>query len=374
MLFRSLTPVCYPPPEGKTLPDLLVEELRKDAAELGGKAPSPSPSQRDQRDGATAPGSCHSGKRIYRYVLYCVPTFGNPTGTTWDFETRRRIVETARKWDILVICDDVYDFLTWRTPTSPPPSPPPPRLVTLDRQLIQSLSPSPLLNTGNVISNCSFSKLLGPGLRCGWQETASPVLARQLARGGANHSGGAPSHFVSSIIHQLLRKPNLATFTTSPPRRPIEEIIEKIATVLGHRVQMITEAIRKHLPPQAEILTFSLPSQTATPPAGVPTGGGYFLWLALGPPHPHPDALNVREVVKLAAQGEHGKMNIVNVAPGDLFECPGAGNQIGAGDRWVRLAVSYCGGVEAVEGIRRLGVAVERWKRGERPTWGEHGR
>ena len=54
---------------------------------------------------------------------------------------------------MLLITDDVYDLLTYTSDAIPP------RLVTLDSPL------STEEGFGNTLSNCSFTKLLAPGLR-----------------------------------------------------------------------------------------------------------------------------------------------------------------------------------------------------------------
>lgn len=64
--------------------------------------------------------------------------------------------------------DDVYDFLQW--PSTPGTSPGPgvhlPRVVDVDR----FLDGGPKDEWGNVVSNGSFSKLIGAGVRTGWAE------------------------------------------------------------------------------------------------------------------------------------------------------------------------------------------------------------
>ncbi|KAF8473232.1 pyridoxal phosphate-dependent transferase [Kalaharituber pfeilii] len=338
-----LTPVPYPPPSGTTLPDLLLTHLKADA-------PTPSNPHVPLSSGLRPINRGKVQKRIYKYVLYCVPTYSNPTGTTWDFETRRRVVEIAREYDMLVVCDDVYDFLGWHgTPGVDP----------VDG----------LLDAGNVVSNCSFSKLLGPGLRCGWQESATPRLAQQLAEGGANHSGGSPSHYVSCLIYDLLRpRDEAGSGGKKRSARLINTIIDHVASVLGDRAEASVAAVTKYLPKGSEVATAPIPGGEGHP---LGQAGGYFLWVAIGPAAPSPDAVDVREVVKLAQKGEldadgKGCINKVTVAGGDIFECPGKGNALGVGERWVRIAVSYCDVEEGVEGLKRLGRAVERWKAGER--------
>ena len=83
---------------------------------------------------------------------------------------RQELVRLAREFDGLVVTDDVYDFLQW----SPDPNgslrdpnrATQPRLVDIDRYL----DGGPKDEWGNVVSNGSFSKLIGPGARTGWAE------------------------------------------------------------------------------------------------------------------------------------------------------------------------------------------------------------
>ncbi|EHK99138.1 hypothetical protein M7I_4970 [Glarea lozoyensis 74030] len=93
--------------------------------------------------------------KIYRHIIYCVPTFSNPSGKTMS-----------------LTCHDVYDSLLWSTTpsTSNPTKAVLPRLIDVDR----TLEPTPGKDSfGNAMSNGSFSKIAGPGVRTGWAE-ASP--------------------------------------------------------------------------------------------------------------------------------------------------------------------------------------------------------
>lgn len=88
---------------------------------------------------------------------------------------REQLVRLARKYDALVVTDDVYDHLFW--PDSPASSlildkALVPRLVDIDR----CLDGGPINDFGNAMSNGSFSKILGAGCRVGWAE-GTPKLA-----------------------------------------------------------------------------------------------------------------------------------------------------------------------------------------------------
>lgn len=114
--------------------------------------------------------------KLYRHVLYLVPTNSNPTGTSMSYSTRLSIVQLAREFDVLVIADDVYDFLRWPMEeklTYQDQELPPPRIVDIDGALEGAQE------FGNSVSNGSFSKIVAPGLRVGWVE-ATPAFTRIL--------------------------------------------------------------------------------------------------------------------------------------------------------------------------------------------------
>ncbi|KAK6354907.1 hypothetical protein TWF696_004038 [Orbilia brochopaga] len=262
-------------------------------------------------------------KSLYRYVLYCVPTYSNPTGTTLSLAARRQLVEIARKYDILLISDDVYDFLGYDG------AQPPPRLVTIDREMGVRDD-----EKGHTLSNCSFSKLIGPGTRCGWVESASPVLATQMGCSGANHSGGTPCHFTSTLIHSLFQP------QPGSNRRIIDGVIERIAAVYKARSCVMKDAIAESFPPGTEVQGGD---------------GGYFMWAVL------PEGYDVREI----AMDAHLKG--VKVGAGDGFEVPAKGdagrdNFKNWGSRHLRLSVSYLPEEEIRKGIQIFGEAAQAWK------------
>lgn len=74
-------------------------------------------------------------------------------------------MELARKHDALVLADDVYNVMSW-IPASDGSSSfasPPQRLYAYDDKTDADYK-------GNVVSNGTFSKFMGPGLRLGWWE------------------------------------------------------------------------------------------------------------------------------------------------------------------------------------------------------------
>lgn len=92
-----------------------------------------------------------------------------------SLDHREKLVRLARKYDALLVADDVYDFLQWSaTPGARLISPDHaylPRLVDIDRYL----DGGPVDEWGHAVSNGSFSKLIGPGARTGWAEGTEKV-------------------------------------------------------------------------------------------------------------------------------------------------------------------------------------------------------
>lgn len=100
---------------------------------------------------------------IFNSVLYCVPTHANPTGSVLSNEKREKLVQLGRKYNMLIICDDVYDILTFEGEI-------PKRLVAYDLESAGENS------NHVVVSNGSFSKLLAPGARAGWIEAGETII------------------------------------------------------------------------------------------------------------------------------------------------------------------------------------------------------
>lgn len=90
------------------------------------------------------------------------------------FRRRQQLVKLARKYDALIITDDVYDQLQWAATESSTDSSMEhavlPRIVDVDRDLDNGPERLGADGFGNAVSNGSFSKIAGPGCRSGWAE------------------------------------------------------------------------------------------------------------------------------------------------------------------------------------------------------------
>ena len=95
-------------------------------------------------------------------MVYLIPTFGNPSGATLSLARRKRVLELAVKYNILVVEDDPYCELYFGKP-------PPPSLLALSHTVPGSR---------DLLAHCgSFSKILSPGLRVGWMIAPPALLA-----------------------------------------------------------------------------------------------------------------------------------------------------------------------------------------------------
>jgi DNA-binding transcriptional MocR family regulator len=124
--------------------------------------------------------------KVYKHIIYCVPSFANPSSRTMSMRRRKELVKLARRYDALLVADDVYDFLQWpaehdseETVDSSPLVDASslrsqqeyfPRLIDIDRELDGGAEREGADGFGNACSNGSFSKIAGPGVRCGWLE------------------------------------------------------------------------------------------------------------------------------------------------------------------------------------------------------------
>jgi len=81
-------------------------------------------------------------------LIYTIPNFHNPSGTEMELERRRRLVELACKYRVLILEDDAYADLCYE-------GHPLPTLKSMDSQ-------------GYVIYLSTFSKTVYSGFRLGW--------------------------------------------------------------------------------------------------------------------------------------------------------------------------------------------------------------
>lgn len=260
-------------------------------------------------------------RKLYRHLIYCVPTSSNPSGKTMSLRRRQALVKLAQKHDALIISDDVYDFLQWpvgdATETKILP-----RLCDLDEPGDDGF--------GHTISNASFSKIAAPGVRTGWIE-AAPKLAAGLARTASTMSGGCPSQLCSAMLAELVEAGTLQKY-----------VQEELRPALKRRHALLSDAVSTYLGPLGVTARESCL-------AGHASYGGYFVWV---------DVSSVGFPAHVIADAAKSEDNIV-VGYGNMFAVKGD-EEAAVFDNHIRLCFAWLSEEDIVDGVKRLGVTMSR--------------
>jgi len=116
-------------------------------------------------------------------LLYTIPNFQNPSGRLMTQERRRAVLQLAEELDFLVIEDDPYG-----------------ELVYVDGADTTAMKANDA--NGRVLYLGSFSKVLAPGLRCGWMVAPAELLERlEIAKQAADLCSGMLDQ---SIVDELI--------------------------------------------------------------------------------------------------------------------------------------------------------------------------
>uniref|UniRef100_A0A7E4VR73 Aminotran_1_2 domain-containing protein n=1 Tax=Panagrellus redivivus TaxID=6233 RepID=A0A7E4VR73_PANRE len=190
-------------------------------------------------------------------VLYLVPHYQNPTGTELAPEKCAKIVELARKYAILVLCDDVYNILHYDDKVNR-------RLFAYDNARDADYG------TGHVVSNGTFSKLLSPGLRIGWVEMPAELKRKYWTQSWIMISGGSVNTYTAAIVTELLKSGQVSS------------LIHDIRGENRTKLEALITILNSELPSPCSLLHH-------------PTGG-YFAYVVL------PKKLNSSEVTKVLRQ------------------------------------------------------------------------
>ncbi|KAJ4148301.1 hypothetical protein LMH87_002778 [Akanthomyces muscarius] len=271
-------------------------------------------------------------RKLYRHLIYTVPTCSNPSGVTMSLERREGLIKLARMYDALIISDDVYDLLQWSTviPVTTRDRRPEmrlPRLCDIDRAL------GPCVDDphgfGHAVSNGSFSKIAGPSLRTGWAE-ASPAFITGIAHAASTRSGGAPSQLCAAMLADIIGTGQLQGF-----------VDETVRPALQRRHRLMMDAIHTHLSPLGvKVRASSL--------RGYDISGGYFVWLDVSSEFSTnfiADMLRYEEDIVIG----HGQMFAVH---GDDKSANFA--------KCIRLSFSWEAEEDIADGIKRIGQMLLR--------------
>jgi 2-aminoadipate transaminase len=198
-----------------------------------------------------------SGK--FPSILYTVPNFHNPTGSTLSEARRNEIIRLARQYDFMIVEDDVYRDLSFEGAVP--------------------ASFYALANGEQVLSIGSFSKTLAPGLRLGWLLGTEDAIQR-CVNCGTTQMGGGANPFVAQIVAEYCQSGHLQTH------------ILHLQSLYKTRRDVVLAALSQYMPPDVGW----------THPAG-----GFFIWLRL------PKDVFAQDVKRMALQAG------VSLAAGEGF-------------------------------------------------------
>jgi 2-aminoadipate transaminase len=153
-------------------------------------------------------------------LIFCGPTFQNPTGFTMPLAARQRLLELALRFQVPIVEDDVYGALRYRGRQIPP-------LKALD-------------STGLVIYLNSFSKVGFPGLRVGWLVASRPVIERLR---WAKQRADLHTNLIGQAVVQELGARGL-----------LDKWIRKTCKVYAHKQDVLRRAIERCFPPDVHVI------------------------------------------------------------------------------------------------------------------------
>jgi 2-aminoadipate transaminase len=166
-------------------------------------------------------------------MIYVIPNFQNPSGTTLSLERRLRLLELAEQWDAVILDDDPYGLL---------------RFQGVDVPGFLELSGG----APRVVAVRTFSKTVAPGLRVGWVIADPTVVNRMIdAKQGMDTCTNLPAQrLIASFLNRGLMHTHLAGLR--------KEYLQ--------RKTVMQAALAEHL---GDVATWTDPE------------GGFFLWLTL---------------------------------------------------------------------------------------------
>jgi 2-aminoadipate transaminase len=250
-----------------------------------------------------AEGLCVDGLRAGAKLLYLVPNFQNPQGTTLTLERRVELAEFARQQELIVVEDDPYGELRY------------------DGEALPSVFEFAGKTDGPVVRVGTFSKVLAPGLRVGWLIADRALLEKVVQ---AKQS----SDLHTSTFNQYLALELVANGL-------LDTQIPKLCSEYRHRRDVMLESLSETMPEGVEWTT---------------PEGGMFLLITL------PAGVNGAEIAR-AALSEN-----VLVVPGEDFHVIGGENTLrlnfsNCTPEQIKTGIGRLAGI--VAGRRPFGVHME---------------
>jgi 2-aminoadipate transaminase len=165
--------------------------------------------------------------------IYVIPDFQNPSGITMNLERRKKIIEVAEKYDLIILEDSPYRQLRFEGKAEPP-------LISL--------------NSERVISIYTFSKILLPGFRLGWMAGPDKLIQKVIIAKQATDLCSPP--FNQYVLAEFMK------------RGLLKKQISKIISAYREKKDFMIDKLQQYMP-KLEGLTWTSPE------------GGLFLWVTL---------------------------------------------------------------------------------------------
>jgi 2-aminoadipate transaminase len=244
-------------------------------------------------------------------LVYIIPTFGNPSGAMLTLERRKKILQLAAQYKVLVVEDDPYGELYFDQP-------PPPSIMALSNDMPEARP---------YLAYCgSFSKVLSPGLRVGWMIAPAELLAK--ATMCKQFSDAHTSNLTQAIAANYLQ-------LKDGTQTRLDKSLAVVRKTYAQRAHTMAACLQREL---GDALTYTQPQ------------GGMFFWTRLtGKPTPGSTAATSQDATAYAKRApDHG----IAFVPGAPFF---ANNPDNATLR-LSYATSDLGKIE--EGVKRLAKAL----------------
>lgn len=228
-------------------------------------------------------------------LIYTIPTFQNPSGTTLVEERRQALVALAKQYGTIVLEDDAYSELRFE-----------------GQPLTSLYARDP---EGSVIQVRTFSKILAAGLRLGYLVAPEALLPRLLQLKVDVGTSPFATHLAAAFAGDERGSMNR-----------LQAHIEELRGIYHQRRDAMLAALGEYAPLGVE---WTVPE------------GGFFTWLTL------PDGLDAGALLSRATAAG------VTYIPGASYFAQRSGA------RHMRLAYSFLPPDQLTEGIRRLCQVIQ---------------
>jgi 2-aminoadipate transaminase len=230
--------------------------------------------------------------------IYVVPDFQNPSGITMSLKKRHKLLEMAKKYEVPIVEDSPYRELRYRGEQIP-------SIYSLDN------------NNGNVIGLYTFSKILCPGIRVGFNIGPPDVIKKFSFIKGAN----------------ILNTPKLnqdicRTFLT---KHDLRAHFEKAISYYDEKLNFFLNAMEENFPADMGV-NWTKPE------------GGLFLWITT------PEEINTLDLFYMAIEDK------IAFVPGEVFYPEGLRKY-----NTMRINFSYPTKEQILEGVKRLKAVIQKY-------------